>query len=51
LKKINLNQLPREEVEILKKHMDKDFYMLKPGDEGFEYDREVEYPDPEESNE
>lgn len=51
LSKINLNKLPREEIELLKKHMDRDFYMLRPGDEGYEYDKEVEFEDPEESNE
>jgi CEP19-like protein len=48
---VDLNKLPTAEIELIKLHMDRQFHMLKPGEEGFEYDKEVEYPDPELSNE
>lgn len=43
IKTANLNKLSAEEVEYVKKKMDEKFKMLKPGDEGYVYDKSVSF--------
>ena len=48
-KTLDLNKLKDEEVEFIKKTMDAEFKPLKPGDEGYVYDKSVSFQ-AEESN-
>lgn len=47
---VDLNKLTNEEINMVKKTMDANFKQLKPGDEGFVYDKSISF-NQEESNE
>ena len=50
---IDLNKLSKEELDLVKGEMDVEFEkkQIKPGDENFKYDVEVDFEEGDESNE